>query len=361
MSSIVYGGLDVHKKSICAHLICPETGEIVSEELPNERERLLRAVRRWSKLGELRLCYEASGAGFVIQRWLDAVGVRCEVIAPSLIPKAPGDRVKTDKRDARKLATLYRAGLLHAVRVPDHEEETVRALVRLREDITQDKTRTKNRILKYLATLGFYYTEGKNWTQKHRAWLKGLSLEPIQRLIVDTHLEELDALVSRRQGIDRRIEEIAQSEPYRQKVQRLMSLRGIGQYSAMVLITEIGDARRFAKAPELMSYFGLVPREDSSADSRRTGAITKAGSGRARWILTEAAWNQMSKPGNCQRLKKHWESQPGVVVAIGKKAEKRLHQKFWKVLSRKDRKTAVTAVAREMVGFVWAILTLEVA
>ena len=227
--------------------------------------------------------------------------------------------------------------------------------------MTRDMTRTKNRILKYLATLGFYYTEGKNWTQKHRAWLRGLSLDPVQRLIVDTHLEELDALDSRRQGIDRRIEEIAQSEPYRQKVQRLTSLRGIGLYSAMVLITEIGDARRFGKAPQLMSYFGLVPREDSSADSRRTGGITKAGSSRGRWILTQAAWNQMSRPGSCERLRKHWRSQPAAVVAIAKKAEKRLHDKFWKVLSRKDRKTAVTAVAREMVGFVWAILTLEVA
>lgn len=361
MSSIVYGGLDVHKKSITACLICPETGETLSDEVPNERERLLRAVRRWSKLGELRLCYEASGAGFVIKRWLDAAGVHCAVIAPSLIPKAPGDRVKTDKRDARRLATLYGAGLLRAVRVPNPEEETVRALVRLREDITRDMTRTKNRILKYLATLGFYYTEGKNWTLKHRSWLQGLALESIPRLIVNTHLEELDALLSRRQGIDRRIEEIAQTEPYKEKVQRLMSLRGIGLYSAMVLLTEIGDANRFAKAPQLMSYFGLVPREDSSGDSRRTGKITKAGSSRARWILTEAAWNQQSKPGNCERLRKHWQSQPGAVVTIAKKAEKRLHDKYWKVLSRKDRKTAVTAVAREMAGFVWAILTLEVA
>lgn len=362
MSSIVYGGMDVHKKSIVVYLICPETGEVLSEEVLNDRERLLRAVRRWSKLGELRLCYEASGAGFVIKRWLDAVSVHCEVIAPSLIPKAPGDHVKTDKRDAKQLAMFYRAGLLRAVRVPTHEEETVRSLVRLREDFTCDMTRTKNRILKYLAILGYCYTEGKkNWTQKHRDWLRGLSLEPIQRLIVDTHLEELDGLVSRRAELDRRIEEISQTAPYKEKVQRLMSLRGIGLYSAMVLITEIGDACRFGKAPQLMSYFGLVPREDSSGDRRRTGRITKAGSSRARWILTEAAWNQQSKPGGCERLKKHWKSQPAEVVAIGKKAEKRLHEKYWKVLSRKDRKTAVTAVAREMVGFVWAILTVEVA
>jgi transposase len=361
MSSIVYGGLDVHKESIVAHLICKETGEVITQQLQNDRNRLLKAVGRWSKLGELRLCYEASGAGFVVKRWLDAAGVHCDVIAPSLIPKAPGDRVKTDKRDARHLATQYAAGALHVVRVPTPEEETVRALVRLREDLTLDMTRVKNRILKYLRTLGFSYREGKNWTQKFRAWVRGLTLEPLQRLILDTHFEELDGLVERREGIDRRIAEIAQTDAYRDKVQRLMTLRGIGLYSAMVLATEIGDARRFSEAPRLMSYFGLVPSEASSGDSRRTGKITKAGSRRARWILTEAAWNQRCKPKDSEVLRKRRHGQPPAVVAIAKRAEKRLHAKFWKVGLRKDQRTAVTAVAREMAGFVWAILTVEVA
>ncbi len=361
MSNIVYGGLDVHKDTIEVCLIDRSTGEIVSEQLPNDRTRLERAVRRWSKLGELHLCYEASGCGFVIKRWLDNVGVHCEVIAPSLVPRAPGDRVKTDKRDARKLATFYAGGLLQPVRVPDQEEEGVRALVRLHDELTRDATRAKNRALKYLATLGYYYRDGKNWTKKHRAWLKALELTPVQDLILRTHIEELDNLVGQLEGVDRKIEEVAHTECYWGKVQRLMSLKGVGLYSAMVLLTEIGDARRFPDAPHLMGYFGLVPREDSSGDSRRTGRITKAGSSRARWVLTEAAWNQMSKPGNCDRLRKHWQGQPAEVVAIGKKAEKRLHDKFWKVALRKDRKTAATAVAREMTGFIWALLTLEVA
>ncbi len=196
MSSIVYGGLDVHTRSISAYLLNAQTGEVLSEELANDRLKLVRAAQRWqAKLGELRLCYEASSAGFVVQRWLDEVGIKCEVIAPSLIPKAPGDRVKTDKRDARKLATLYRAGLLQAVRVPDREAETVRALVRLREDLTRDQVRAKNRVIKYLGTLGYYYLEGQTWTQKHRTWIGGLALEPMQRLIVETHLAELDGLV----------------------------------------------------------------------------------------------------------------------------------------------------------------------
>ncbi|MDO8674255.1 MAG: IS110 family transposase, partial [Dehalococcoidia bacterium] len=234
MSSIVYGGLDVHKDTIVACLIVHNTGEVLGEEFPNDHTRLERVVRRWGKLGELRLCYEASGAGFVIKRWLDNLGIHCDVIAPSLIPRAPGERVKTDKRDARKLATLYAGGVLQAVRVPDQEEETVRALVRLHDEMTRDMTRTKNRVLKYLATLGFYYRDGNNWTTRHRTWLNGLTLTPIQRLILQTHLDELDHLRGQLEGIDRKIEELAHTERYWAQVQRLLSLKGIGLYSAMV-------------------------------------------------------------------------------------------------------------------------------
>ncbi len=361
MSSIVYGALDVHNESFQAELIKPDTGEFISEKLPNDRQRLLRSAQRWSKLGELRLCYEAGSAGYVIQRWLTEAGFHCEVIAPSLVPKAPGDRTKTDKRDARNLAMLYRAGLLHVVHVPTPEEETVRAVVRVHDQLTKDMTRVENRITRYLGTLGHFYPERRKWTQKHRAWLRALPLDPLQELIVQTHLEELDTLVARRQVIDRKIEEIASTEPYRENVGRLMCLKGIKVISAMGLLVTTGDAHRFAGAPQLMSYYGLVPREDSSGDTRRTGRITKAGSSHARGILGEASWNQTRKPGNCKRLKKHWQTQPEAVVRIAKKAERRLHDKFWKIALRKDRRTAVTAVAREMAGFVWAILTVEVA
>src|SRR5512146_1305979 len=157
--SIIYGGLDVHKRSVSVYLLNTSTGEVVQDEVANDHDRLLSAAKRWARLGEVRLCYEASGAGFVIKRWLCEIGVHCEVIAPSLIPKAPGERVKTDKRDARKLATLYRAGLLQPVRMPGKEEETVRALVRLREQIGADLTRGKNRLLKYWRTLGHDYSD----------------------------------------------------------------------------------------------------------------------------------------------------------------------------------------------------------
>ena len=357
--SIIYGGLDVHKSSISVCLLHSGTGEIISQQLPNDQQHVLRAARGWAKLGEARLCYEASGAGFVLQRWLQAAGLQCEVIAPSLVPKAPGDRVKTDKRDARKLATLYRAGLLQAVRVPGVAEETVRAVVRLRGQLTVDGTRVKNRLHKYLRTLGHIYPEKGYWTVKHRAWIAHLPLDALQGLIVRTHLDELDTLLGQRTAVERRIEELACAEPYRQGVGRLLSLRGIGLLTAMVLLTEIGDARRFAGAPQLMAYLGLVPRKSSSGESRHTGPITKAGNHHVRRVLVEAAWNQMSQPGRCVRLRQHWQQQPPEVVAIAKKAQRRLHDKFWKVTLRKDSKTAAVAVARELVGFVWALLTLE--
>lgn len=361
MASIVYGGLDVHQKSIQVELLVRDTGEVLREEVVNERERFVKAVRRWqAKLGgELRLCYEASQAGFVIKRWLDEVGITCEVIAPSLIPKSPGDRVKTDKRDAHRLVTLYQAGMLQPIRVPSQEEETVRALVRLLTSLTTDLTREKNRVGKYLRSLGQVYPEKTTWTDKHRAWIASLPLGVLERLVVETHLDTLDSLKSRRAQLERKLEEIARTEAYWPRVQRLMSLRGIGLYSAMVLLTEIGDARRFGSPSQLMSYFGLVPSEASSGERRRQGSITKAGNSRARWILGEAAWNARYKPGGSRRLRKHWESQSSQVVAIAKKAERRLHDKYWKIAVRKDPRIAATAVAREMVGFVWALLTLE--
>lgn len=359
MASIVYGGLDVHKQSIQVELIVSDTGEVAREVLANDKARLLKAVRRWQEFGELRLCYEASSAGYVLKRWFDEVGVSCEVIAPSLVPKRPGDRVKTDKGDAHLLATNLRSGMLQPVRVPSREEESVRAVVRLLTSLTQDVTRTKNRVTGYLRVLGHVYPLKTTWTEKHRAWIRDLPLDALQRLVVDTHLDALDALQQRRQGLEQRLEQIARSEAYWPKVQRLLSLRGIGLYSAMLLLCEIGDARRFGRASELMSYFGLVPSEDSSGEKQSRGPITKTGNSRARWILGEAGWNARYRPGTSRRLKRHWQTQPKEVVAIAKRAERRLHDKYWKIAVRKDPRIAATAVAREMAGFVWALLTLD--
>ncbi len=356
MASIVYGGLDVHQESINAYLGCADTGEVVSEEVRNERQALHRAVQRWSKLGELRLCYEASSAGFVIQRWLSGWGVACEVVAPSLVPRAPGERVKTDRRDAQKLALYYHGGLLQPIRVPSEADETVRAVVRLRDVVTRDMTRCKNRVCKYLALLGWHYREQGRWGQAHRIWIEQLPLDADQRLVVQCHLEALDDLALRRGVIDERIAELAARSAYAPQVAWLMCLRGIDLYSAMALLCEIGDIRRFATAPQLMSYFGLVPGEHSSGERQRRGSITKAGNAQARWLLVQAAWNQTSRPGSNTRVQRRREGQPAAVVAVARKAERRLHRRFWHLARRKDRKTAAVAVARELAGFVWAIL-----
>lgn len=360
MSSIAYGGLDVHKDSISVFVVNKGTGEVVEDKIAFDKRKVREAVRLWSKLGELRLCYEASGTGFVLKRWFDELGVHCDVIAPSLIPKAPGDRVKTDKRDARKLAMLYGAGLLKVVRVPSREDEAVRALLRLRESVTREIVRNKNRIIKYVRTLGYVYGGKSHWTKGHREWVGSLEVGSVERMILDTYLEQLEEAEKHKEVVDKKIEEIAETEAYRSRVERLKCLKGIGTYTAMVALSEIGDPFRFAKAGQVMSYVGLVSREDSTGGRRRTGPITKAGNSHARWVLTEAAWNQLSKePG--KRQQEHWKTQPVEVVEIAKKAQQRLHKKFWGLAMRKDRNIAATAVAREMVGFIWAILTVEVA
>jgi len=359
MSSIVYGGLDVHQEEIVVYLLCTETGEVLEDCVPNDRLPLERAVRRWQKRGELRLCYEASSAGYVIQRWLDKLKVHCEVIAPSRIPRPQGPRIKTNRRDARQLATLYGAGLLTAVRVPSEAEEQVRSLLRLHAAVTQDMTRVKNRIHKFLELQGLYYRQGHPWTKKHYAWLAALSLEPLPALILGTHLQTLESLQERRQEVDRQIIEVAHSPTYALPVARLMCLRGLALYSALMLVCEVGDVRRFATAPQLMSYWGLVCSEHSSGEHRRQGHITKTGSSWARWVLSEAAWQQRCRPAQGAAVHQRRQGQPAEVVAIAEKAEERLHRKFWRIAARKDSKTAAMAVARELAGFVWALLSLE--
>jgi len=357
MCSIAYGGLDVHKDRISACLIHSGTGEMFTDQVPNEQVEVVRAVKQWSKLGELRLCYEAGACGYVLYRWLEKVGIDCEVIAPSLIPRAPGDRVKTDRRDARQLARLYAAGLLKAVRKPSEEEEAVRAVVRLREQLTTDVVRQKNRVVKYLRAQGVVYRGGKAWTKRYWAWVRGVELPEKGRYIVDTLLEELEKQQALQARVGGRIEEIAKTEPYAGMVERLKCLRGIGTITAMVVVSEAGDMQRFGHAGQLMSYFGLVPREHSSGSQRKTGGITKSGSARVRGVMIEAGWHQRWPTDKVpKRLKKQWESQSKEVVAIAQKARERLNRTFRRIAVRRNPQIAVTAVAREMTGFVWAIL-----
>jgi transposase len=375
MSSIVLGGLDVHQEEIQIALVTSNRfgeesvgrekrfapGVLIHEEtIANRPDRIRKAFDRLVKrFGPLEVCYEASSCGYVLHRQLAALGIECKVVAPSMIPKAPGDRVKTDRRDARKLAKLFWANQLTFVRVPDREEEAVRELVRCREACRKDVMRARQRILKFLQRHGVRFTEGKkNWTQKHRRWLKGLKWnDRYERFVFEKQTADLEWKENQLKDLDQEIEKAAFSEPYREQVSRLRCLRGIDTLSAMVVITETGDFLRFPSASHYMGFLGLVPSEDSSGGRVRRGSITKTGNSRARRILTEAAWTYRHRPVLSGTLRKRQEGQPEWVKAHSWKAQQRLYKKFHGVASSKGvSQIAAVAVGRELAGFIWAIL-----
>ncbi len=355
--STVFVGMDVHQDSVMVAVL-PEGAKECEEirELPHDLSKIRKLFARLSKRGTVEACYEASGCGYVLQRALAKWGIACEVIAPSLIPVRAGDRRKTDKRDAAKLARLYRAGELVAIRIPDEAEEQVRSLVRCRETFTRELLKSRQYVLKLLLSRGYVYRAGGNWTRDHWAWLRKLALEGADAITLRTYLELLEYKLIQRDTLQREIEEIAFSDTYREQVGRLRCMRGIDTLTAMILICEIGDVRRFASPRQLMGYLGLTVSETSSGGVERRGGITKTGNARARRILVEAAWHYRYPPRSSRRLRKRQEGQSSAVVAHAWRAQKRLHKKFEALVYRMAPSKAVVAVARELVGFVWALL-----
>ena len=357
MQSTLFVGIDLHQDSV-ALAVLPEGASECEEprQLPHDLGKLRKFFARLQKRGTVRACYEASGCGYVLHRALESWGVACEVIAPSLIPKRSGDRRKTDKRDAVKLARYYRAGELTAIRIPDEAEEQVRSLVRCRETFTREILKSRHYVLKLLLSRGHVYRTGKNWTQAHWAWLRKVELGGADKITLQTYLELLEFKLVQRDTLDQEIETIAFADPYREPVGHLRCMRGIDTLTAMVLICEIGDVRRFASPRQLMGYLGLTVSEMSSGGTERRGGITKAGNARARRILIEAAWHYRHPPRSSLGLRKRQQGQPSAVVAHAWRAQKRLHKKFEALVYRMAPSKAVVAVARELVGFVWAIL-----
>jgi len=359
MSKYTWIGLDVHLDSITAAILHgdAEIPEVV--KLSGDLMKVRRLFRRLSKKGPVKSCYEASGAGFVLHRVLVNDGFHCDVIAPSLIPRKPGDRRKTDRLDAVMLARLYRSGHLTPVHVPSEDQEALRRLLRLRTTYQIYCKATKHRISGMLRNHGFVFTEGvSTWTKKHRQWLTKLRLDlegPFQTALA-TELEHLEYLETQREALDAELERFARSHPYRAKVEALCCLRGVKTLTALTLLCEVADVRRFRSPTSLMAYFGLVPSERSSGDRERRGPITKAGNVHARRLLIEAAWNNRHRSGADLILKRRRQGQPPAVVAIAMKAQHRLYKKFWRLDHKKHRHVAITAVAREMCGFIWAIL-----
>ncbi len=353
-------GLDAHKKSISVAVLVGNGKEFVESTVPNEAAEIRKFARKLkrSAAGELRCCYEAGPIGYALQRLLVAEGVACDVIAPSLIPRKPGDRVKTDRRDARKLAELFRAGLLTDVRPPTPKEEAVRDLCRCREDAKEDQMRARHRLDKFLVRRGLIYTGGSLWTTTHASWIATIRFEhEADKAVLGDYRHALELIDERLKVLDAKLEEIANAEPYRVPVGWLQCFHGIGRVSAMMMIAELHDIRRFESARALMAYLGLVPSEHSSGGREVRGSITKAGNRHVRRLLVEASHHFRHPPKVGRSLQKRREGQPQEAKAMADRAHLRLHRRYWKLVNAgKATNKAKVAVARELAGFVWAAL-----
>lgn len=353
-------GIDLHQDTVTLAVLPEGASECrCVETFSSDASRVRSFLKRVSKEGPVRACYEAGSCGYVLQRQITSWGWDCQVIAPSLIPRSPGDRVKTDRRDADRLAKHLRAGLLTSVRVPSEAEERVRSLVRCRGTLTREILASRHYILKLLQSRGHRFRDGRNWSQAHWTWLRGLDLGGEDALTLLTYLSLLEDKLRLRRVVDERLEALAKEEPWRGPVGRLCCLRGVKTLTALTLASEIGDARRFSTARQLMAYLGLNVCEYSSGGSERRGGITKAGNAHCRSVLVEAAWNYRHRPKESKDLLARSAGQAEAVRAHAMRAQKRLHRRFKKLEARMASSKAVVAVARELVGFVWALLRGE--
>ena len=354
-------GMDTSKATIVGYVMYRDGREDVEFKLANERHAVRRMVRRLVRQtgGSPRFCYEAGPCGYELQRWIRAEGAECVVVAPALMPRQAGDRVKTDRRDAKKVAKLHRAGLLAEVRPPTPEEEAARDLVRCREDLVGDLRRCRQRIKSLLLRRGLSLPGSKgSWTLSYRRWLKGLVWKhEADRVVITDYLLALEQAEARMKHLEEKIKEISQQDPWRERVGWLRCLRGVDTLTAMTVLTELHGWERFRTPRELMSFLGLTPSENSTGATVKRGAISRAGNRHARRVLIEAAHHYAKRPGVAVALKKRREGQPGWVVAIADGAQLRLNRRFWRLLANgKTHNKVVTAVARELSGFMWAII-----
>ncbi len=357
--AITYVGLDVHKDTIVAAVLKPRRKTAEVTKFANDEATVRRFMRKLRKGGAGRVvaCYEAGPTGFALQRLLLGLDVECQVIAPSLIPAKPGDRIKTDRRDAVKLAELLRAGLLTEVSPPTPEEESVRDLCRAREDAVRDRMSARNRLSKFLLRRGLRCSS-KAWGQHWWRWLREQSFaHDADRLTLDSYVAAVEQAEERIVSLEAALKSISEDEPYRVVVGRLRCFRGVDTVTAMTIASELHGFMRFRSPTQLMAYLGLVPSEYSSGTSTRRGGITKAGNGHVRRVLIEAAWHYRHKPRVSRGIQKRREGQPPGAIACADKAMRRLHKKWTGMVYRgKPTTKATTAVARELVGFVWATM-----
>ncbi len=351
-------GLDVHKKSIVGAVLSRASSRAAEKVMiENNSTQVDSIVRRLACGAPMEFVYEAGPCGYKIQRQITALGHKCAVIAPGLIPVKPGDRVKTDRRDAEKLARLYRAGELTEVYVPSCEEEAARDLVRIREAALTDRLRARHRLLKILLRQGRVYTDGHAWTVAHQKWLNGQIFEHVaQRQAYEGYLRALLEADCRLQSLEQQVFDLAQTAPYRKLVNDLRCLKGVETLTAVTLAVEAINFSRFKTARDFMSYTGSVSSENSSGERIRRGHITRAGNSHIRRVLVESAWNYRGRNITSKVLADRRKGRGTEIVRLAVKAQDRLHRKFQRMVLRgKPMQIVAVAVAREMSGFVWAI------
>jgi transposase len=350
---------DQHAATTVAAVLLPGQRTPALHTLTSDSPTILRFVQRL-RATSVECCYEAGPCGFELQRALTGHDIRCDVIAPALIPRRAGDRVKTDRRDASQLAVLYRAGALTAIHIPSEQEEAARDLLRCREDIRADLRRARHRLSKFLLRHGRRFTGTKKaWTTRHTAWLQAQRW-PIPAL-EQTHLaymRAVDDAVGRLHAVDTELRDLLTIEPLRARVERLRCFRGIDDLTALTIAVELGDARRFPSAPRVMAFTGLVPSEYSSGAKQARGRITKTGNAHLRRVLVESAWQYRHHPFLGRALRLRQRGAPTAIIEQAWHAQHRLHRRYRRLAARgKAKQHIVTAVARELSGFLWAALT----
>jgi transposase len=354
-----YIGMDVHKDSV-QMAVFEERGDdpVCERRLNNDTGLLVKEVLRFSKKGKTEAAYEAGCLGYVIHRAMEEAGVACYVLPANKVAKKRTDRIKTDKRDARLIGRELRSRSIRPISVPDEADEAARDLLRCREDINEDMRRAKQRMLKFLLRHGHSYDGGgSHWTVRHWRWMDQVEFgQGHERAVYEEYRGQIRSFEERLARLESHVVETAESPRYKAAVGRLRAFKGIDYIIALSAVCEIGDFRRFASAKAFMSYLGFVPSENSSGGKRRQGGITKAGNGHLRKLLVEGAWCYTKNARAGKRLERRRQGCPAHIVEAADRALHRLHKKYFRLLmGGKHKNVAVTAVARELAGFIWAV------
>lgn len=359
---VLFIGLDVHNDSIAVSLAPSDTTEVRRYGIiGGEHDDVLKLVKRLQAAhpdAALRFCYEAGPRGFALCRCLRAHGLDCILVCPSKVPRRPGERVKTDRRDADQLARLFRAGELTGLYVPEAADEAMRDLIRARYQVAKAQHRARQQLKMYLLRHNIRYGGQSSWTAAHLRYLAQIKMPfPVQQIVFQEMLEVISEATARLERYDQEIERAVPGWRWEPVVRALMSLRGMALLHAATLVAELGDFHRFEQPGPLMSYLGLVPGEHTTGSDRQQGGITKMGNGPARRALVEAAWQYRTPARLSPHLRKRQEDLPKAITDLAWEAQRRLHHRYQHLtrVGKKKSQVAVTAVARELAGFVWAI------